>query len=882
MGYALELPVDASMFAAEVASATDATAGRRVEILGRALRRWNGDAIEEFAGESWVLGEAARLVALRSQAVEELASLLIEARRTDEAIAWLEPHLARHPVADRPRLLLMRALAASGRQTEALRVFQTYRGELGEQVGLDPGPELVLAEQRIALGWNGIERAGVDESVVRPERTVDRLPSPSTRWIGSMDTIERVAAALGSHRVVTLTGPGGVGKTRTAVEFARAHLHRYPDGVVMVEFASIDRTEMVADAVATTLQVTQRGEASVIESILDRLAGARSLLVLDNCEHVLDGAAEVAAAVAARSATVDVLVTSREPLRVDGERVLAVRPLAVDDGIGLFCDRASAADDTARFDDGELAAVREICGRLDGLPLAVELAAARARSLAPSDLLRRLGRRFDALGVVRGQGSHHGTLFATIDWSYRLLRDVEQHLFDQLSVFHGPFDLDAVTAVCVASPNEQDTAPDVVLALSALVDKSMVTTVRTGGDLRYQLLDSLREFGADRLAARGGTAAAEERHRRHFVSLAERTGRDWLGPDQARAGRRLDGSWDDLRAAHASALRHGDQPAASRLLLATLPYAQLHMRSEHGSWCAATVAHDPDRVSPELLGWAAWWAMIAGEHDRAIEWTSTGIARAGAGAGRDEVGLAVCHSIAAFSWWARGRRDEANEHAAVLEHLAGRLEPWYAYTAHRALFSFADRDRFEPIAERIASIVAGIGAPSLIASARFYQGSAKMSGGADAVSAAALHLEGVGLARGSGTTLAECQNLQGLLDARVALARSGMTDPAEVAAECADTLRRLHELRYWLYLWRVLDGAAWVLASSGEIDRAHELLRALEAQGRPWRTEPRASTRALLADVVDGEVGRSGNHPPIEREQLVVLALEGLERVASR
>ena len=294
VGYVLDLLVDAAAFAAEVLA--PAGADREV-VLTRALERWQGDALEEFAGEPWVLGEAARLSALRAKAVDELAGLLVDGGRSDEAIVLLEPHLARHPVADGPRAMMMRALAAAGRQAEALRVFQMYRRELGETAGLEPGTELVDVERRIALGWDGASAgAGPQHRAGRHTRP-DRLPTPATRWIGPTSTVERVGAALGAHRVITLTGPGGVGKTRTALEVARRHRDDFPDGVAMVELAALDAADggsLVADAVATALGAARSDGMSTTESILDRLAGSRMLVVLDNCEHVIDGAARLA------------------------------------------------------------------------------------------------------------------------------------------------------------------------------------------------------------------------------------------------------------------------------------------------------------------------------------------------------------------------------------------------------------------------------------------------------------------------------------------------------------------------------------------------------------------------------------------------------------
>ncbi len=745
----------------------------RIDALERALAAWRGEALDEFAAEPWAQGESARLEELRSAGVEELAGLLIDADRPTEAIAELERQIARRPLADRPRLLLLRALAAAGRRTEALRSYQAYRSYLAEAVGTEPGPELRAAERRIALdGGSSSGDLGPVEGVAA-NRVVGRvgggrgrgaeLPIPATRWIGAGETLARLAEEITSARVVTLIGPGGVGKTRPAIEIGRTIADRFADGVWLAELATIAEPEQVADAVASTLGCPTQAGLSVRESIVDRLRGRHLLLVLDNCEHVIAAAAELVRAIVAGSASVTVLATSREPLRVRGERVLAVAPLTVADGVELFRERAHAADDSLRFSADDLRAIASICEQLDGIPLALELAAARARSLAPTDLLDRLGHRFRLLGGARDGLSHQRTLRDTVEWSYRLLSSEEQLLFDRLAVFAGSFDLVAVERICGSPPFEPDAVGEL---LAALVDKSMVVVERGSSATRYRLLETLRQFGEEHLARRRQSAATSFRHLCHYLDVAEHTHQRWFSPQQLEADARYDLEWDNLRAAHSFAIATHDRPRAARLLEATIGHSQYRMRGEHGAWClAASALSTPDEpISPVVLGWAGWWSMVAGEHARSLELTTEALRSPGP---PDDPGTALCRSVAAFALWSSGKRAEAATLVEQLEATLELLDPWYEYTAQRALFSFSVGPQFGVRATRIAALTEGIGAISLIASARFYQGSAATYSGeeADALIAADLHQQGIDLARSAGAEFSECQNMQGLLEA---------------------------------------------------------------------------------------------------------------------
>ena len=334
-------------------------------------------------------------------------------------------------------------------------------------------------------------------------------------------------AELPARPMVTLTGVGGVGKTRLATEAARAAAGEFPDGVWLCELAPVADPDAVAHAVATTLAVRRQEGLSMLDSVVDALRGRRLLLILDNCEHVLDAAAELARRVTASCPTVALLATSREPVGVAAERVWAVPSLdAAVEGVELFCDRAAAADAAFSPTEADRAVIAGICGRLDGIPLAIELAAARVRSMTPTELAGRLDDRFRLLrGGRRGGLERHQTLRATVQWSHQLLTGQERALFDRLAVFAGGFDLDSAEAVCA-----DDTIDplDVGDLLAALVDKSMVVADRHGPRTRYRLLETLRQYGEERLAEDGELAPLRDRHLDHYVATArqrEPTGR---------------------------------------------------------------------------------------------------------------------------------------------------------------------------------------------------------------------------------------------------------------------------------------------------------------------------------------------------------------------
>ena len=485
-----------------------------------------------------------------------------------------------------------------------------------------------------------------------PAHLAGNLPAAATSFVGHGEELERLATDLPLRRLITLTGVGGVGKTRLALEAGGMVADKFPDGVWLCELAPVAEPAAVAHAVAATLSIRLQEGLSLVDSVVDALRGRRLLVILDNCEHLLDAAAELVGRVTESCPTVTVLATSREPLGVAGERVWAVPSLpAATDGVRLFCDRAEAADASFSPSEGDLAVIAEICERLDGIPLAIELAAARVRFMTAADLAERLHDRFRLLrGGRRGLERHH-TLAATVQWSYRLLPEAQRLLFDRLSVFAGGFTLSAAEAVCADDAVDRlDVAGD----LAALVDKSMVVADRAGNHARYRLLETLRQFGEERLDESAHAGELRDRHLRHYLAVAHEARRHYEGRAQAAGAATFRSEWANIRAAVQWAITQEDQATATGLLDALFFFAYLEERYELGDW--ASQALTAPLATPTAYGIAAVFAGTRGEYDHALSLIETGLAAAKS---RTEPETWACWLAAFGAHWYLGRREQA-------------------------------------------------------------------------------------------------------------------------------------------------------------------------------------------------------------------------------
>jgi predicted ATPase/DNA-binding CsgD family transcriptional regulator len=494
-----------------------------------------------------------------------------------------------------------------------------------------------------------------------PLRSLDaaatNLPIQLTSFVGRSGELARVERLLGGERLMTLTGPGGCGKTRLALQAAADEADRWPDGVWWADLAPITDPTLVARVVASTIGVLVEPMGGPLRAMGLQLRDRRMLVCLDNCEHLLDACAEVAEALARSCPDVTVLATSREPLGVAGESVWPVPPLSEDEAITLFVERATRVRPWFTLDATNEGAVRTMCRRLDGLPLAIELAAAWLRTLTPAQIAAGLDDRFALLvRGPRGAAARHQTLVSSIEWSHDRLDPVDRVVFRRLGVFGGGFTLEAARAVCgAAAVGDTDTAAgvaasdaDVLGALGRLVDKSLVVMDERDGEARYRLLETLREYAADRLEAAGETAAVRDRHLDHFLSVGERSAPGVLGEDPDVRPEawlaRLETEHDNLRAALRWGLSSDDPSRGRRLAAAVFWLWYLHGHTDEGTeLLQQAIASAPDDRSPvqvTLLAGVAAVSVASGRFDVMLDAALRGLDLASAIG--DDLGRGQC------------------------------------------------------------------------------------------------------------------------------------------------------------------------------------------------------------------------------------------------
>ena len=526
------------------------------QLLDQAANLWRGSALGDLADRPWSVGEARRLEELRVAACEDRIEAELALGRHAELIPELESLIAQYPFRERLRGQLMLALYRSGRQAEASDAFQKTRAVLVEELGMEPGPEL---QQRLKAILNQDASLGVPAEE-RPAARLDNLPLALTSFVGRGTALTQIRKLVSENRLVSLTGPGGVGKTRIAIEVARSLVGKHERGVWLVSLAALTDPALVPEAVAVVLAIRAQVGLSPTEGLIGSLRDREYLIVLDNCEHLIDACAQMVEAVLTSCPRVSVLATSREALGVAGEVVWSVPPMQLLDdsptgnarhseAVELFRQRAAAATGNFEPDDVQLEAVAQICRTLDGIPLAIELAAAKLRVVSLEELSARLDDRFRVLtGGSRTAMPRHQTLRVTIDWSYDLLPLTDRLQFQALSVFAGSFGLQAAEAVSGGGPIA---AGDVLDALSNLVRKSLVQVDKSDLELRYRLMDTIREYGREKLEQAGQAEVLSRRHRDFYLDLAERAAPQLRGPNVSVWMARLTKEHDNIRAAMA-------------------------------------------------------------------------------------------------------------------------------------------------------------------------------------------------------------------------------------------------------------------------------------------------------------------------------------------
>ncbi|GAA5194800.1 BTAD domain-containing putative transcriptional regulator [Rugosimonospora acidiphila] len=573
--------VDAARFTRLVDEARTAAPPVARVLLKDALALWRGPALADLDDPAGV----ARLEESRLAAVEDYAAACLTDWDPAEALALTAREIDTNPTRERLQALHIGALHALGRPADALRHFDRVRRTLADELGVDPSAELAALHLELLRGG--------------PERR-SNLPAQLTSFVGRDADVSAVTGLLAAHRLVTLTGPGGAGKTRLAIETAARGAQ--PD-VWLVELAPVGDPGEIAGAVLAVLGVRDRmltssptmEPADPTQRLVRALADRRLVLVLDNCEHLIAAAAGLVAAVLAGAPEVRVLATSREPLGVPGETLYPVPPLQLPGqrdaphdarqtaAVRLFTDRAGAVAPGFRLPDEDVPVVAQICRRLDGIPLAIELAAARLRLLGPGQIADRIDDRFRLLTAgPRTVLPRHQTLRAVVDWSWDLLDEPERALAARLSVFAGGATLESIEAVGGLGSLDP---------IAALVDKSLVEVA--GG--RYRMLETIRAYAAQRLAERGEVDAVRRVHAAHFLALAREAEPRLRTAAQAEWAGRLRAEHDNLAAALRWLIDSRDVTGALRLCAALCGYwLPFGFRSEGMSWARQVVALVPD------------------------------------------------------------------------------------------------------------------------------------------------------------------------------------------------------------------------------------------------------------------------------------------------
>jgi predicted ATPase/DNA-binding CsgD family transcriptional regulator/Tfp pilus assembly protein PilF len=563
----------------------------------------------------------------------ELAGLYEKRQQFEPAIHILKRALSEEPSLEEAHAGMMRLYALSGRMAEAIRQYERLEGLLTKELGAEPGVAVRRLRDNIATGDLGPTRTPGPHHRDHLGADKHNLPASRTSFVGRERELVEVKRDLAMTRLLTLTGVGGSGKTRLALEAACDLVPIYPDGVWLTELARLSESRFVPRAVAEALDVPERPGQPLIDTLIDALRGKELLLILDNCEHLIDAAADLADSLLVACPRLRILATSRESLNVVGEADRPVLPLGVptpqrestvaevegSESARLLLERARHRNPYFAITPDNAWAVAEVCQRLDGIPLAIELAAAMMKTLSVEQIVERLR---DSLELLKGSGRtlppRHWTLRKTLDWSHDLLRQQEQALFRRLSVFAGGWTLDAAQVVGTGGDVEEA----VLELLSGLVDKSLVLArANREGATRYWMLETVRHYAVKKLAESEEAGSIQRRHAEYFLALVEEEPEAFKGLRRPEWTRRVEEEHDNLRTALSWSLESGEAELALRLAGATQPFwAQRGHYDEGRRWLEAAIAtggQAPVPVWTNALRGVGWLALWQGDIDRA-------------------------------------------------------------------------------------------------------------------------------------------------------------------------------------------------------------------------------------------------------------------------
>ena len=848
--------------------------GRASSLLADALALWRGPALDGVE-QGFARDASGRWEELRLECLEQRMAAQLALGQHAAIVADLEALVARHPFREPLCACLVLALYRCGRQADALERLRAHRGAVAEELGLEPGPRMRRLEQAVLE-----QRAELQPAVRAPAVVLTgALPAPVSELVGRVREHGDLHALVRGHRLVTVTGPGGVGKSRLALEVAR---QVGDDGaeVRLVDLAALSNPALVAEAVGQALGIRAAPGQLLARAVAAALDGQEVTLLLDSCEHLVAACAEVIEPLLSAAAGLRVLATSRQALGVPGEHVYPLPPLSTDadprsarhqadcDAVALFERRAAAVRRGFAVTPTNAELVLEICRSLDGLPLALELAAARVASMPLPDLAARLDDRFRLLdATVRTAAVRHRSLAATLDWSLGLLGDAERALFDRLSVFPASFTLAAAEEVGAggALPRE-----DVGLALGRLVAGSTVQLEdQPDGHPRYRLLESTRRYGWEHLDDRM-REELRSRHARHQLWLARQAEPHLLGPASVPWLDRLRAEHDDVRAALDWAFGPSGDPRDGARLVACLwhPWDLRGSRGEGLHWVSAAL----DAVGPQLpeerlplLAAGALFSLGRGDFDAVARLAGEQLVLARSADHRGWTGDAL--RMQATVAWARGQMDRAQQlyESAVTEALAAG-DLWRAALAE-AQWGRLHRDRDEPdaartLARRALVHAEEVGEPLALGLATDILGSVEQRWGQleaarELVADALEHYRRVGYLEGEASALQ--------LAGRVALSAKDLHEAADVFGQSLRLCRRIGLLGGSA---TALEGLADVATADGDDQRALLLLGAAGAlrarignplTGAALRQDRRV--RALLAD----RVGPAAAHRALHR-----------------
>ena len=732
---------------------------------------------------AWVERRQAELRELHLRALETVADAAAATTDWAGALRAAEEAVSVEPFRESAHLRLMQAHAGAGNRGEALRAYERCRRVLAEELGVSPSPPTEAAY----LDLLGEEPAPTPPGAADVPPT--NLPFLLTRLVGRDDELAQVEKALAEARLLTLTGTGGVGKTRLALAAAAELAPRYGDGAFLVELAPLADPDLVPQQVLAAVGVREEAGQGPAATLTAHLRARHLLLVLDNCEHLVGPSAALAQALLQACPRLTVLATSREPLGVPGEATWRVPSLSPAGAVALFAERARAVRPDFAVTDDVALALAQVCARLDHIPLAIELAAARTSALSVEEIASRLDDRFRLLsGGARTAVPRQQTLRAMVDWTYDALSAVERRVFDRLAVFGSTFGLEAATQVAGGDGVEPG---DVVDVLTGLVDKSLVLAERPGGGgpTGYRLLETMRMYARERLAESGEAAAVRSRHLARGVAVAQAAEGELEGPDQAATLDALEAEHDDLRVALAWGTSGGDAEPALRLATALGRFWEVrgHFREGRG-WLEAALTAGGGGDWPGLRATALNWAAVLAQH---------------------QGDYAAAHGLYEHSLALRRRLDDRPGVAAALVGLGNLAALQGQLGQARAQFSEA------------ASIGRDLDLPQVVAAALTNQGWVAHAGG-DLDGARALYEDALAARRGVGDGHGTALVLANLGD--LALQQGDLATASDLHTEGLELRRRLGDR----------SGVADSLAALGKVALARGergRARALHAEG---------------------------------------------------